>query len=180
MKSIIESDNIAYAMLCNRIHNTDIKSFWKLNGSTTFWSNNSIWGNINSRDGVIYMKTLYNFLNDNPSIKNELLSYYLSASLKLINVKDTPIAHKSGWTDSSIHDMAIIYSEHPYVLSINTSLGNSNFSYFFTRASNLINDFHNIYWNDKQKICYDLYIGGSNSSNDSNSFETFFKSIFGL
>lgn len=157
-KAIIESDNVAYAMLCNRVNNSDIRNFWKNSGSSTFWSNNSIWGNVKSRDGVIYMKQLYNFLNENEEIKKELMEYYSNASLKLIKVPGTPIAHKSGWTNSAIHDMAIIYNNQPYVLSINTLLGEGDFRPFFAKASGLIDEFHNLYWREKQQICYDKYI----------------------
>ena len=157
-KAIIESDNIAYAMISNKIKNSDIREFWSGAGSSTFWSNNSIWGNVKSLDGIIYMRELYKFLDQNDNVRSELLDYYSNASLKLINIENTPIAHKSGWTNSSIHDAAIIYSNEPYVLSINTSLGESNFYPFFTNASKLINEFHELYWKEKQQICYNQYI----------------------
>ena len=32
--------------------------------------------------------------------------------------------------------------------------GNLNFYPFFNRASNLINEFHNLYWQEKSSYCY--------------------------
>ena len=160
-KTIIESDNIAYAMLCSRIPKEDIKKFSNEKGATTFWKqNNTIWGQINSKDGVIYMKELYKFLEEHQEIKQEILDRYLIASNKLItlNDKNIPIAHKSGWTSAAIHDMAIVYNKQPYVLSINTLLGNDNFISFFSKATNLINEFHEMYWNNKLTYCYNKII----------------------
>ena len=155
-KTIIESDNIAYTMLCQRINNSDIRNFWKEKGVTTFWYGNNIWGQVNSKDGAIYMKELYLFLKENPELKEEILSYYLRSATRLIKLNNTgiPIAHKSGWTSSTIHDMAIIFSDQPYVLSINSLLGYGNFSSFFYQASNLINEFHKLYWDKKSERCY--------------------------
>lgn len=156
-KTIIESDNIAYAMLCSRVNKNDMINFWHEKNASTFWeTNNTIWGQVNSKDGIIYMKELYNFLEEHKELKQDVLSKYLIASNKLItlNNKDIPIAHKSGWTDSAIHDMAIIYNKQPYVLSINTLLGNNDFRPFFNKASNLINEFHELYWNNKSNYCY--------------------------
>ena len=154
-KTIIESDNVAYGMLCSRISKDDIKNFYHEIGATTFWDEpNTIWGKISSNDGVIYMKELYKFTEEHQELKQEILNKYLIASNKLITLKDIPIAHKSGWASSSIHDMAIVYNKQPYVLSINTLLGYENFTPFFTKASNLINEFHELYWEQKLEHCY--------------------------
>ena len=143
-------------MLCDRITNSNIRDFWEKKGASTFWYGNNIWGRVNSKDGAIYMKELYIFLDEHPELKEEILSYYFKSTTRLINLDDSniKIAHKSGWTSSSIHDMAIIYSKQPYVLSINSLMGYSNFSSFFYKASNLINKFHNMYWDKKAEYCY--------------------------
>ena len=154
-KTIIESDNIAYAMLCSRIPKDEIKKYYNDLGATTFWEqNNTIWGEINSKDGVIYMKELYKFMEENKDLKQNMLNKYLIASNKLITLDNTPITHKSGWTSASIHDMAIVYNNQPYVLSINTLLGNDNFIPFFYNATKLINEFHELYWDKKIEYCY--------------------------
>lgn len=157
-KTIIESDNVAYRMLCSKVPKEEIKSFYHELGATTFWDeSNTIWGEISSKDGALYMKELYRFMEENKDLKQEMLSSYTKASNKLITLKtkETEIAHKSGWASTSIHDMGIVYDKHPYVLSINTSLGYENFTPFFTKASILINEFHELYWNQKLENCYD-------------------------
>ena len=156
-KTIIESDNIAYTMLCSKISNSNIRDFWKEKGVTTFWYGNNIWARTNPKDGAIYMKELYIFLEEHPELKEEILNYYFNSTTRLINI-DNPsikIAHKSGWTSSSIHDIAIVYGKQPYVLSINSLMGYSNFTNFFYKASNLVNQFHNMYWDKKAEHCYE-------------------------
>lgn len=155
-KTIIESDNVAYAMLCSRVKNTDIRNYWKNKGVTTFWYGNNIWGQVNSKDGSIYMRELYKFMDRHPELKDEIQSYYFKSATRLIklNNNNIPIAHKSGWTSAAIHDMAIVYNEQPYVLSINSLMGYDNFSTFFLKASNLINEFHELYWDNKSEYCY--------------------------
>lgn len=155
-KTIIESDNVAYTMLCYRIFNSNIRTYWKEKGATTFWYGNNIWGRVNSKDGALYMKELYRFLDRHPELKDEILDYYFKSATRLINLKNNNIgvAHKSGWTSAAIHDMAIVYNEQPYVLSINSLMGYNDFRAFFSKASNLINEFHELYWDKKSEYCY--------------------------
>lgn len=155
-KTIVESDNIAYAMLCARVKNSGIREFWSEKGVSTFWYGNNIWGQVNSKDGATYMRELYMFLDEHPELKDEILDYYFRSATRLIKLNDPNIgiAHKSGWTSAAIHDMAIVYSKQPYVLSINSLMGYDNFTTFFSKASNLINDFHELYWDKKSDYCY--------------------------
>lgn len=155
-KTIVDSDNVAYKMLTTVVNSYEIKQFWSNLGSNTFWTNYKIWGQINSKDGVIYMKELYKFIKNNPQYSDELLNLFYNSVCKLINIddKNIKIAHKSGWNSSYIHDMAIVYDSEPYVLSITSLLGYQNYSSFFNKASNLVNDFHEIYWQEKSDYCY--------------------------
>lgn len=155
-KTIVESDNIAYTMLTTLVNTNDIKTFWNNLGTSTFWQNNQIWGQTNSKDGVIYMKELYKFTESNPNVADEILKLHFDSICKLININNKyKVAHKSGWNSATIHDMAIVYHSEPYVISINTLLGYKDFTNFFNKASNLINEFHEIYWEEKANYCYE-------------------------
>lgn len=154
-KTIVDSDNVAYTMLAYYVNSDDIKNYWKKLGADYFWSN-GIWCTTTSKDGVTYMKNLYKFTEDNPETKEDLLSYYFKSvgrSIVLDN-EDIRIAHKSGWNSAIAHDIAIIYDKQPYVLSIMSLKGNLDYDAYFKKASNLIYEFHTLYWNEKSSYCY--------------------------
>ena len=152
--SLVESDNIAYQMSASTLNYNDVKSFWKEKGANNFWSY-GIWGNISSRDGSIYMKELYNYYLTDTELSKELMNYFYNSVFNVIEGPDNVmIAHKAGWHFEIIHDMALIFDEYPYTLSIMTNRANADYIYFFKKASELINDFHNLYWENKANICY--------------------------
>lgn len=155
-KAIVESDNIAYQMLSSRVYNTDIREYWSNLGATTFWKSNSIWSSGNSKDGAIYMKQIYKFTENHPELKTEILSLFYNSVARSITLKDNSIliAHKSGWNSANIHDLAIIYNKQPYILTINSLKGYTDYESFFYKASNLINEFHVLYWQNKSNYCY--------------------------
>ena len=153
-KTIVESDNVAYQMISYNLDFNKIRNFWKTLGSDNFWDGN-IWSDINSNDGVIYMKELYKYYLTGTDNSNELINYYYNSVLPLIkSSKNIHIAHKSGWRASVIHDMALVLDDYPYVLSIMTDLGYDNYNDFFDKASRLVEEFHNTYWNNKSNYCY--------------------------
>lgn len=154
-KTIVDSDNIAYTMLSEYVSNKGIRNYWKNLGADYFWSGN-IWGSMTSHDGVIYMKELYKFVNENEDVREEILNNHFNSVARLIFLDDETIkiAHKSGWNSAAIHDTAVIFDSHPYVLAIMSLKGNLNFYPFFKKASNLIYEFHSLYWKEKSSYCY--------------------------
>lgn len=153
-KTIVESDNIAYHMICAKADPLGVKNYWKEKGANNFWDY-SVWGNISAYDGVIYMKDLYNYSLNDSDLSNELMDYfYNSVNRQIRSTKDIPIAHKSGWRADTMHDTAIIYDENPYVIAIMTNMGFGNYQDFYKKASKLIEEFHDIYWQEKSNYCY--------------------------
>lgn len=73
-------------------------------------------GRICAKDVGIYNKALYNYI-ENGKYGNELKVDMQNTTNKMIYSK-YPIARKYGWAKESFHDMAIIYSPHPYILTI--------------------------------------------------------------
>ncbi len=152
--ALIESDNIAYQMTAYSLKYDDIKNFWKEKGADNFWSY-GIWGDISAHDGSIYMKELYNYSLGNTILSNELMDYFYNSVFGLIEAdENTKIVHKSGWHYELIHDMALVFDEYPYTLSIMTNRANADYADFFKNASKLVNEFHHLYWKNKSAICY--------------------------
>ena len=101
------------------------------------------------------MEELYNYyIDNNYNYNDELINYFFN-SWKVINIPDenTKIASKSGWSGTSLHDMALILDENPYTLVILTNRGYVEYQDFFNKASDLVYQFHNLYWEEKMKYC---------------------------
>ena len=152
-RAIVESDNIAYQMIAYNLDRNDIKNYWYNSGADNFWTD-SIWGKISSKDGAIYMKELYKYYLTNTDNSNELMEYFYNSVMPLIKSTKNNVVHKSGWNGSTMHDTALIFDEYPYVLSIMTNKGEADYETFFTTASNLIEQLHDIYWKKKSEYCY--------------------------
>lgn len=152
--SIMYSDNAAHLMLNNKYKSSNIYNFWKEKGTTEIYKNNTAWGNISANDSTIYMEELYNYYISNKKYSNELINYFYN-SWKLISTPDSniKIANKSGWSDTSLHDAAIVFDENPYTIVVLSTRGYVDYEDFFNKASTLIYKFHKEYWNTKLNIC---------------------------
>ena len=62
------------------------------------------------------MEELYNYYLTNTSNSNELINYFKSAWKVISAPNGITIANKSGWSDNSLHDAAIVFDDNPYVL----------------------------------------------------------------
>lgn len=152
--SIMYSDNAAHLMLNNKYKSENISNYWSNLGTTTIFKQDNAWGNINANDATIYMEELYKYYTNENNYGEELLSYF-DKSWKIIGVPNNNIriANKSGWSGSSLHDIALIFDKNPYTLTILTQRGYTDYQNFFDKASNLIYSFHEEYWNQKANIC---------------------------
>lgn len=152
--SIIYSDNAAHLMLNNKYKTANIYNYWTNLGTTTIFKENNAWGNINANDATIYMEELYNYYINENKYSEELLSYF-DKSWKIISTpnSDIRIASKSGWSNSSLHDIALIFDKNPYTLAILTNRGYTVYQNFFDEVSTLIYNFHQEYWSEKANIC---------------------------
>ena len=153
-KAIVDSDNVAYEMISSISDELNIKDYWNKKGANNFW-NYSVWVNITAKDATIYMKELYNYYLTDSKLSNELINYFYNSVSPLITSKNNDlIAHKSGCRGDIIHDTAIVFNEYPYVLAIMTNKGYADYEEFFNEASQLIAEFHEIYWKNKSNFCY--------------------------
>lgn len=153
--SIVNSDNIAHLMLNNKYNSQNIYNYWSNLGTTSIFKYNNPWGNINANDATIVMEELYNYyINPNNKYSNELMNYFIN-SWKVITNYDSnlKVASKSGWSGTSLHDMTLVLDENPYTLVILTNRGYVEYQDFFNQASDLVYQFHNLYWEEKMKYC---------------------------
>lgn len=151
--SVIHSDNAAHLMLNNKYKSENIYNYWKEKGTTTIYSSGGPWGDLTANDGTIYMEELYNYYLTNTENSKELLNYF-KKSWKVISAPNNiTIASKSGWSNNSLHDVALIFDDNPYTLVILSNRGYTEYQDFFNKMSNLTYEFHRQYWKEKINIC---------------------------
>lgn len=152
--SIIHSDNAAHNMLNNKYKSESMYEYWKNLGTTTIFKEKSNWGAMNADDGIIFMEELYNYYTNQNKYSEELLDYF-KKSWKIITTPNNniTIASKSGWSGYSLHDTALILDQNPYILTILTNRGYSEYESFFNKMSTLIYNFHTEYWKEKISTC---------------------------
>ena len=154
--SVIHSDNAAHLMLNNRYKVQNIREYWQNKETTSIYKTNSPWGNLSANDATIYMEELYNYYLTNTSNSNELINYFKSAWKVISAPNGITIANKSGWSDNSLHDAAIVFDDNPYVLVILSSRGYTEYTSYFNQISNLVYDFHHAYWDEKINRCTNI------------------------
>ena len=154
--SIIYSDNAAHLMLNNKYKLQNIMKYWQDKGTNYIYKDNSPWGNLNAHDATIYMEELYNYYLTNTNNSNELINYFKSAWKVISAPNNIVIANKSGWSDNSLHDAAIVFDDNPYILVILSSRGYTEYTSYFNKISNLVYDFHHTYWEEKINKCTNI------------------------
>lgn len=161
--SIIYSDNVAYLMLSDIVNKKDVSAYFESKGSKNLYNSSNqsslykIFGELSPSDGNIYMKELYKYSLNNTENSRNLLSYFKSSALN--NVKEATkleVAHKYGWTDSYVHDMALVFDENPYVLTITTTMGDGEWGEFVKMLATKIQEIHKLYWSEVNNYCKSL------------------------
>lgn len=83
---------------------------------------------------------------------------FKNASPKFIKGKnDYPVANKSGWGNTSIHDVSIIFAENPYIVVALSTLGKTEiYNSYFEKVNNLAYELHTEYWKYKTELCSNI------------------------
>ena len=118
------SDNSAYAMLRSIYEDYDYIEFIKELGiehdeDLRFRQNEQICDNTAIRYGM----ALYDFFEENNKYSAVLKDHMLNTRQPLIYSNQGEVARKYGWYNGLLHDLAVVYSERPYVISILSDFG---------------------------------------------------------
>lgn len=156
--STVYSDNAAHNMLEDKFGRVNMLNFWKEKGTEYIFTQNSNWGVLNAHDALIYMEELYNFYLTNEEYGGAIMENFKNASPKFIKGKnDYPVANKSGWGNTSIHDVSIIFAENPYIVVALSTLGKTDiYRSYFENANNLAYELHTEYWKYKIESCSNI------------------------
>lgn len=125
--TIVYSDNIGYNMLNDRFGIEGYNKMLKeLKCDEYYRDNASLWGKANARSAALIWQEIYNF-----SQRSELGAKYMNLlqiafySYIQPGVPQYKTAHKSGWIDEQCHDTGIVFSEHPYIITVMVETGGS-------------------------------------------------------
>lgn len=151
--STVDSDNAAHNMLMDKYGRENILKFWKKHDTDVIFTSNTNWGPTSAHDASIYMKELYSFYVSNDKYGDELMSNFLKTYPKFLNGKGHKIASKSGWSGSSLHDVAIVFADNPYIVVALSNLGDKNYQSYFDKVSELAYNLHEEYWKYKMSLC---------------------------
>ena len=156
--STVYSDNAAHNMLEDKFGRVNMLNFWKEKGTEYIFTQNTNWGVLNAHDAVIYMEELYTFYLNNEQYGKEIMENFKNASPKFIEGKNNYlVANKSGWGNTSIHDVSIIFAENPYIVVALSTLGKTNiYNAYFDKVNDLAYELHTEYWKYKTQACSNI------------------------
>lgn len=156
--STVYSDNAAHNMLEDKFGRINMLNFWKEKGTEYIFSQNTNWGVLNAHDAIIYMEELYRFYLNNEKYGKEIMENFKNASPKFIEGKNNYlVANKSGWGNTSIHDVSIIFAENPYIVVALSTLGKTNaYNTYFDKVNDLAYELHTEYWKYKTEACNNI------------------------
>ena len=151
--SIIYSDNSAHQMIISYIGRNNLKEFGKSLGAINTLNGSDNFGHTSAVDGLIYMKKLNEFFENNGELGRELKGYFLDSVQKELSVNNLKVANKYGMYKKYYHNMGIIYDEHPYVISIMTLEGFNDKETVINDISQKIYDLHNSFYENRKNTC---------------------------
>ena len=156
--STVYSDNAAHNMLEDKFGRINMLNFWKEKGTEYIFTQNTNWGVLNAHDAVIYMEELYKFYLNDENYGKEIMENFKNASPKFIEGKNNYlVANKSGWGNTSIHDVSIIFAENPYIVVALSTLGKTNaYNTYFDKVNDLAYELHTEYWKYKTEACNNI------------------------
>ena len=151
--SVIYSDNSAHQMIVSYVGRSNLKAFGNSLGAKNTLVGGDNFGSISAEDGLIYMKALYTFFENNGDLGKELKTYFVEAEQKEIAVDNLVVANKYGLYKKYYHNIGIMYDEKPYVVSIFTLEGLKNREEVIQDISSKIYELHNLYKTNRENVC---------------------------
>lgn len=121
--SLKDSDNTAYIKLMNYVKQDELKEYGLSLGATHTLEGKDLFGIINASDMICYLTRLYEYLNRNTKLSNELKAFMSNPSYKIIDLKNVDnnlFVRKYGSYGIAFHEVGLVYDKRPYILIILT------------------------------------------------------------
>ena len=151
--AITVSDNTAHNMLVDYIGFKNLKEYGRSLGATKTLIGGDYFGQIDVNDSIVYLKELYRFIKDNNKYSEELKQYFLDSEQNYLNIEEENIyaAIKYGEYNYYYHENGIVYDEHPYLVSILTTIGNNEEA--FRSINKKVHELHKTFYQEREKRC---------------------------
>lgn len=121
--SLVYSDNIAWKMLLDHIGEDNLTEYEKSLGATATGKVDGLYITT-PQDMGLYLDRLLTFNQEHRELGEEILYYMQNTAFKEgipQNLpKETAVAHKMGALNDKFHDVGIVFSEHPFVITVFT------------------------------------------------------------
>lgn len=156
--SITASDNTAHKMIVDYIGVNNLIEYGKNLGATLTHLGGDLFGYINVSDATLYMTKLNKLINESGELGQELKSYFVNDDQNGLAIADMEIAaaHKYGQYQGIYHDIGIVYSENPYIVTILTEHGKADFVSIIKDINGRIYQLHELYNNNRVTYCENL------------------------
>lgn len=156
--AVTVSDNTAHEMLIKYIGKSTLREFgYSLGAKNTLAGDD--FGNISVDDGIIYMNAIYEFIQNNGELGEELKSYFVNSELNDLKFTDKGIsaATKYGEYSPNFHNIGIVYDNNPYTVAILTTELAGNNEEKIRNMSSKIYELHRLYNDNRINSCKAFY-----------------------
>jgi beta-lactamase class A len=121
--SIEVSDNIATNMLIRLLDRKKFKDYMNEQDGIVLDYSIDIYRNVSCpKDMALYMKKVYEFYRSNEKLGGELMNYFentvFNDRIPKLLPKEVRVAHKVGTQVKTFNDVAIVFANEPYIISI--------------------------------------------------------------
>lgn len=146
------SDNVAYKVLKEEYGIDAFRSMIYDLGCTSMYKSLSF---MSAADGGKIMKAVYDFIAEE-NIYSQFLYDAMTSSahpvMIVYSVYPSKAAHKYGWDSEVYHDMGVVYSENPFVISAMTDMaeGGDDINDYIQQIIKLIVQLHNNFYAEKK------------------------------
>jgi len=151
--SISVSDNTAHEMLYEYIGVENLKSYASFLGISLTINDMEHFGYLTASDGMKILKEAYRILKLKNSYSDLLFASMNNTYYNSLNFLGTTFLHKYGLTEPYYNEVGIYSAENPYLLSLFTRWGYSNYSNKVTSFSEKIFEIYQSNLEEKEQHC---------------------------
>lgn len=150
--AIMLSDNGAHLILYDYFGYSNLKSYANSLGATNALVGDQ-YGSISVSDALIYIKKLYELINKDEELGEEVKSWFIESDENYVKTDTIPAAIKYGGYNEYFHNIGIVYATNPYYLVILSTNGNGKSDAMIKEISTKVNELHDLFYSNRQEYC---------------------------